>query len=457
MEDSHMKTIKLESQTKGGFRHQGSLAVFTACAIYLAQVGAVEATPGPGGPIIVDSTPALLAALVEENAGRHIVLLAGTYPVSVPLIVPDGVTLEGEGNMLGDELPSGFDPGTETRIIADGALFGDLMTLGDGARLKGLVIENVPGSFGNTVAVGSRYPGDTVSASIVECEIISPNESDVGPNGPVGHTIMVISNNLNGGAPPLPFEGTDITLRLERSIVRSYLNFPGVMAINFASNALINLFLTENVLGGGINVTAGVSRPNEVSNSELMVFSRRNLYIAEEPVYPGVGIQMIGGSGVVIPILAPATTSNHAYLSSRDDQIEGFEVGVAATGGRRMTDSQGPSSDNHVVLRFRGLSIHTPKAPGTADFRLLGADSSAVFPELSPGDDNTVRVLMRGTSGSGPRENVYANTFGPLVPANMGSGNRLEIIGTKRAFQRTNKRIEPAPSLEFFLGGKGKK
>jgi hypothetical protein len=53
--------------------------------------------------------------------------------------------------------------------------------------------------------------------------------------------------------------------------------------------------------------------------------------------------------------------------------------------GRRMTDMQGPGSDNHVDLRLRGLWVHTPDAPG---------------------DNNTLSVHIIGTTASGARDNV---------------------------------------------------
>lgn len=90
-----------------------------------------------------------------------------------------------------------------------------------------------------------------------------------------------------------------------------------------------------------------------------------------------------------------------------------------------------------------------------SEFRLTAAlvgDGSLV-----PGDRNTLRALFRNVTGSGTRANVYADVLGPTgsQPAALsGTGNRLEIIGSARAFERTNSGIAPAPSAEFYTAGR---
>jgi hypothetical protein len=126
-------------------------------------------------PIVVDTSEDLKAALVAANAGRRIVVRAGTYRVDGPLTVPEKATLQGAGDMLGGDLPSGFEPRTETKIVALPSFDGDLLRLRNHASLRGLVIEDALGRSGNAIAVVSRGLGDSVSASILECEIVNPN------------------------------------------------------------------------------------------------------------------------------------------------------------------------------------------------------------------------------------------------------------------------------------------
>src|SRR3954447_15367549 len=78
------------------------------------HVGAISETAQQslalGSAIDVTSAAELVAALVPENAGRRILLHAGSYDIDQTLVVPDGATLEGEGVMqLDDErLPTGL-------------------------------------------------------------------------------------------------------------------------------------------------------------------------------------------------------------------------------------------------------------------------------------------------------------------------------------------------------------
>ena len=81
----------------------------------------------------------------------------------------------------GAGLPAGFAAGTRTTLSMTGNTPGNMLTLGDGATIRGLQIEDLAGRAGNIVAVVSREAGDRVSATIVECEIINPNPSGAGP------------------------------------------------------------------------------------------------------------------------------------------------------------------------------------------------------------------------------------------------------------------------------------
>src|SRR6266511_2122399 len=150
--------------------------------------------------IIVTTAADLMAALSPPNAGAQILVRAGDYDLSQALTVPDQATLVGEGVMGFDEsgLPTGFEASGRTLLRATAALAGDVLTLGDGATLRGLVIEDLAGRpVGNPVAVVSRAAGDFISAHIEECEIINPNPSMVTGQGPSGRGLVVITSNPN--------------------------------------------------------------------------------------------------------------------------------------------------------------------------------------------------------------------------------------------------------------------
>src|SRR5262249_58087641 len=105
----------------------------------------------------------LEAALTPANAGKQILVRAGTYDIANALTVPDRATLVGEGEMLYDEsgLPSGMAASGRTVLRATADLAGDILTLGDGSSLRGLVIEDAAGrATGNPVVVVSRAAGD---------------------------------------------------------------------------------------------------------------------------------------------------------------------------------------------------------------------------------------------------------------------------------------------------------
>jgi hypothetical protein len=424
-------------------------------ALWLGPLMAAEAkSPQFAGAIVVADVDALRAALVVENAGRRVVLLRGDYEVDAPLVVPDRVTLQGEGVMLGGTHPVGFEPGTETRIVAAPTHLGDVLRLGNGATVRGLVVEHVvPTVIGpaqlNGIVVSSRGVGDAVSADVIECEIINPNPAGVGPQGPSGRGLVVMVQNPNFGADPPPHEDAEVALRVHRSIVRSTGGGSALIAVSFAARGQITVDLTQNLMHNGIQVGGGVSRPDQVTGVVTTISSAGNLYRA--PAATGVGLQLYGASGAPIPgVVTPAANANHTRFSSRNDRIEGFQTAVLAAASRRFITT-GENSDNRLDLRLRGLSVETPESG--ADFVMHGAESSA-FPgghtEFSPGNRNVLRVLVRDSSGSGPRNNRYGHTSGPDLAENQGSGNQVVFIGNAEAFDQTNEGIEPAPEAEFF-------
>lgn len=442
-----------------------SLAVLVSCQETPQEIGDSASLGLAGGPaIVVSSSAELVAALSAENAGRRILVRAGTYDVDTRLTVPDGATLEGEGVMLfdADGLPSGFAPGTRTTLNMTANTAGEMLTLGDGTTLRGLEIADLPGRSGNVVAVVSRNAGDRVSAAIAETEIVNPHPIGAGPEGPTGYGLLVLTRNLNLGAPPLPHEGAAITARVSRSLVRSPAGGGGLFAFNFAPLASVSLTLRGNVIGGEVTANGGVSRPDAVHDSEVRIASHGNLYRDDSsdpcavPNRPGWNL--VGGSGPPAPLPVPETARNTLRFRSLDDRIEGFARAVLATGARRFfaSPTAGPSTDNRIDLALLGGTISTPScggAPFAADLDLAGA--FAANDALFPGDGNELRAVIRGVTGSGPRFNQYANAVGPsgpLAPA-LQVGNLLELAGSPRAFTLTNPGIDPAPGAEFFTGG----
>jgi hypothetical protein len=116
-----------------------------------------------------------------------------------------------------------------------------------------------------------------------------------------------------------------------------------------------------------------------------------------------------------IPFPTAGTFGNRVGVVSSGDAIEGAVEGMFAFAGQRHHTLAGPSSDNSVQLDLRGLRIQT-SGPEAADLGLVGAIADGEFP---PGDRNTLSVVMRGVTGSGPRANLYENVLGPSDPANF--------------------------------------
>ncbi len=420
-------------------------------ALALTLMGA--AAPMLPQTIVVTTTAELQAALTPANAGKRIVVRAGDYEVGQALTVPDDATLVGEGKMTYDDagLPAGIGLNGRTVIRSTVGLIGDVLTLGDGSTLRNLVIEDAlgrqagsPPLGGNPVVVSSRAAGDFVSALIVECEILNPNPSGIGPQGPTGRALVAITKNPNLGADPPPHEGATVLVEMKRSIVRSPGGGIGVFVINFASNAEIRLVLRRSVIGGGLNASGGVSRPDAVTGASASIQSHGNLYRSDNDAPQPNGWSLIGGTTAPIPGLASkASTFNALSMHSNDDTIEGFPTGVSATGGFRSNALSESSSSNCADLDVHGLALQTTGA----DFVLFGANS--VVDGVSPGDSNTVRLLLRKATGSGPRANQYADSWTPSG-VGLGVGNELRITGTERAFVRNNDDIDPIPPSEFF-------
>jgi hypothetical protein len=394
-----------------------------------------------GQPIIVTTAKELKEALVEAHAHRRIVVRAGTYPVDGPLTVPEFATLEGEGEMLGPGLPAGFAPESRTRIVALPGTQGDLLRLRNEASIRGLVIEDIPrpvegARLGNTIAVVSTGKHSSTSASIVECEVVNPNEPGGGADGPSGGAIAALTLNLGFDQPPDPHEGAVVEVEIRRSIVRAAGR--ALFAMNFATNGEVEVELTENVVAGTIDAIGGISRPDKVTGARTAIVTRRNLYLPTQPT----GWIIVGGSSPPFRNPPPAaTSSNQVDVDSRDDRIEGFGTAIEAYAGRRLSNVAGLSSDNQATLKLHGLTIQTTD-PTAVDLRLIAAVS---FGDFSPGDRNTLSVDIRDSIGSCPPKNDYKD----VLPENSGAGNRLKFKGTRVAFEASNTCI-PTPAPTFF-------
>ena len=115
------------------------------------------------------------------------------------------------------------------------------------------------------------------------------------------------------------------------------------------------------------------------------------------------------------------TDSNSAIVESKDDQIESFQVGIAAVGGRRLPDG-GTCSHNKAELNLNRMKLATKPHRDSSRFRCSWAPNPVwLFPA---GDGNIVHVHVQETTGSGPRENLYADGAG------FGTGNQLVFVGT---------------------------
>jgi len=429
--------------------------------------GPISPAHGASTAVIrVSNADELVAALDPQNAHRRIHVLHGEYAIARPLLVPDGTILEGDGVMqVADGLPTGFEPGTETTLRVTSGFEGDLLTLGDGAVVRNFKVVDLATSpsatsqrSGNVIVVGSRGPGDRLSAEIRDCEIVNPHPFGVTMDGPTGHALVVLTRNPARQDSPPAHEGATVAVRVARSILRAAGGGGGVFAINFAARGNVSVSLHDSRLEGPLVATGGASRPELVSHATTTINSTRNLYVLPGEGTEGFGWQVMGGSSAHIPGLASSGASfNTARVNSVDDRIEGFRIGILAAAGRRWLGSSGPVSDNRLDLDLEGLRIRTDGADA-ADFEMQGARSEPaddVGREFPAGDRNELHVTMNGVTGSPTkRDNKYSDAFGPSLEENRGTGNRLEIAGAPSGFARANSSISAAPPAVFFADGR---
>jgi hypothetical protein len=426
-----------------------------AIALVTPLAGSENSRPEPrlstaSRHIVVTTTAELLAALAA-GPDLTIFMQRGTYPLDHAIHVPDGTALIGEGKMLfdADSLPTGFVPESRTVIAAIAGVTGDFVTLGHGASLQGLVIQDIvrPAlTGGSVVVVSSRNPSDSVSAQVAECEIINPNPvTGPGLTGPVGRGLMAITRSLGSFSGAEPHEQSLVSVHLTHSIIRSPGGGDGIFAINFASGSHIELHLRRNVIGK-LGANGGVSRQDSTVGATTFIQSIGNLYRADNPAPTVIGWQLNGGSDapMLAPLIAGETLNNKLSIHSVDDRIEGFGRAIVATAGMRMSAAAGVIASNEMELILQGTRLRTLLTSTTQDFMLFGARNL-----LGIANGNELRVTMHHVTGSGPRANTYGD-----AASNLGTGNRLIIHGNLNAFSRTNEAILPMPGEDFFTGGR---
>jgi hypothetical protein len=144
---------------------------------------------------------------------------------------------------------------------------------------------------------------------------------------------------------------------------------------------------------------------------------------------------------------------NLLRIDSTDDRIEAFRVGIQGSAARRVGADSQRLNDNRLQLNLERTRILTD-GHGAADLRLRGALSEIEQEEgpmdVAAGDRNELQVTMTGVSGSGTRDNVYADVEGPSHPGNAGTDNRLVFQGSRQAWLDSNRALDPAPPERYF-------
>ena len=412
-----------------------------------------EQQPVGGRPstVEVDNTAELINAL---RPGVTILLKSKEYRIDTPLLVPDGATLRGAGEMIIEGgLPRGFR-GTATTISAKRGLKGNLVTLSNDSKLEQLVLKGLPGRGGvvaghvpedeagrggNVVAVASRAVRDQVKATIEKCQLVSHVDSGVGTDGPTGGAILAYTRNPEGADPA--HVGAEVTVEVTQSILDVPKDGKAVFAMNFASGGKVTIKLKQNKVGGPLDMIGGLSRPDAVVGAMTTIGSDGNLYKPPQ-LSDAAAWQIVGGSTPPFPAGPNSNSdSNTASANSTKDRIVDFQDGIVAIGGRRLNSGAGSCSGNRVDVELTQMRLATEPREAAADFVFVGALSLGPF---SAGNANIVCVHAAQTTGSGLRNNLYADSQGG------GTGNQLRVKGSLTAFAQSNPGIDPAPPAQFF-------
>lgn len=420
--------------------HTGLAAALLACAVPAVPAATLE----------VANNAELEATLASARPGTRIELARLEYRLERPLVVPDGVVLDGGGRMQTDARgrATGFGASPVATLRLAGDWMGDAVVLGDGSELRGLrlVDEDPNSSKRNLVAVMSRRAGDRLAARLREFEAVTaaaPNTRERA--GPFGRAIMVVTRNPADATGA--HAGAQVRLSVERSVLRAP-NGQALFAVNFASRGVIALQVRDSLVAGVTSAVGGVPRPQAVSGARTTFESRNALY-RREGASDRFGWQLFGGSGVPHEGMGSAAGAerNELVVESRGDAIEGFRVAVHAAGGRRVGGLSGPSVGNVARLSLRDLEVlGGGEAP--VDFEFFGVVSEPA-PDggeaLPPGDSNLLRVDLGGF-GCGAGASRYEASRGP----GGTQDNRLEFAGDPRSFAKSNPAFLPVPGAEFF-------
>lgn len=425
--------------------------------VLLALAALLCAAAKADGVRVVRDADELRAAVTDASRGTTISLLAGDYALDRPLQVPDGVTLEGAGIMeMRDGHAAGFRSGPVSLLRAAAKFDGSLLTMGDGVTLRGLsILDQVPDRgaplrSGNVVAVLSRAPRDTLSARIEDCEIVGEAAMGVTPAGPTGHGIVVLTRGPTLGQPGQPHRGAKLSLTVLRSVIR--MRGLSLFIVNFASDARIDVNLSASLLTA-IVATGGVSRPELVTGSSVVLHSRGNLYRPAPGDVPDFAWMVFGGSSphLMSPDI-PGARDNLLALYSTGDRIEGFRIGVLAAGARRRVEGSGPLQDNRAELELSNLTIVVPDedAIGVSLHGTLSGTGIDVEPPFPAGERNLLLARMTSVRFDGvPGRNRYSATFGDTAEDPTAATNRLVIEGTSAGFAIANPGFEP-PVGDYF-------
>jgi hypothetical protein len=409
---------------------------------------------------IVVRTPAELLAAVSSGTGEHEIHVArGRYSIDQPIVVPDGVAITGDGVMRFDDdgTPSGFEPGTETILETAAGVNGDLLTLGNGATLRGLVLIDDPHQAkertGNVVSVVSRRPNDVVAASIIECEIVSLNAKAFSVDGPTGRGVVAYTRNPMA-QPRRPHDGAMVNVRVERSIVRDADDGGAVFVLNFASGAQAGATLIRNRVVGTLIAGGAANRPTTVDHATTVIEAEHNLFVSPRGDNLSKGWLLVAASsGPHLPSEAAGPSFNTLRVRSTADRIEGFASAIIAIAARLIASGSGPLFGNTLDLQLNDLRIHSVGADA-ADLELHAAlalldQNQPPLPGLDAGERNTLRIRMTGSVGSGHRKNTYASCDDA---ADTASANRLELAGSAGEYARANSSFDPAPPTACFRG-----
>ncbi len=231
-----------------------------------------------------------------------------------------------------------------------------------------------------------------------------------------------------------------------------------MFANNFAARGSVRIVIRDSLVEGFIAVAGGTSRGQLVSGASTRFRSERTRYRRAEGGFDRLGWMLFGASGT--PFAAgdpsiPGGVGNRLLFDSNRDRIEGFQVGVLASGFRRVADYSAPGIGNTLELRLRETQIHT-MGEGAADLELSGARAepgAQADLRLAPGERNLVYADLRGVVGSGPRENRYVDCDCPTGQPGAGDGNRILFEGDARGLAASNPTLRPLPPATVFRQG----